>query len=136
MKKLGLCPSKICERLDRYVNDSNLNGFIFMFQNRYTVKDSDIGDVVESKNKRQLISFDRSEYSNDLAAMLFDLSLDGWNISSLKKEDNFVKVVFQTCSIFHDTCSNDVFQEKGVWKQVMTTNITAEVIEDFMSFFV
>lgn len=136
MKKLGLCPSKICERLSRYGIDSNLQGFVFMFQSRYVVKGSDIGDMVESKDERRLISFQHREYYNDLAAVLFDLSLSGWNISSLKKEDNFVKVIFQTYNVFHDSYPNDVFQDHGVWKQIMTTNITAEVVENFMSFFV
>lgn len=139
MKKYGLSSSVICQRLLKYWTNSEVYSIVFTFQNRFIVKDSDIEDLIEPTGNSRLFTtiIGRcQEQQGDIAATLFDLSLRGWNINSLKKTGGVLTVTFQICSLFHELERGDVFHEKGEWRQVMTTNITAQVIEDFMSFFV
>lgn len=138
MKKYGLSSSVICQRLLKYWNNAEVHIIVFKFQNRFIVKDSDIEDLIEPTDNQRLFTIigNCKEQQGDIASVLFDLSLRGWYINSLKKTDGVLTVTFQICSLFHELERGDIFHEKGEWRQVMTTNITDQVIEDFMSFFI
>lgn len=130
--RIGLPTTKICERLDKYKCDHNLYGLTFVFQNRYKVVGSGIADMIESDATQKFILNGIGKY-DELAAKLFDLSMCGWNISSIRKEEAFLVIVFQTCRIWWDATPEDVFLEHGEWKQVMTTNIDVNVVERILA---